>query len=252
MRTRSSRNDPASSNGGRFHRGNGAPPAGPENFAARMGRWSAHHRKKAIFGWLAFVVIAFAVGNAIGMNSLKDADSGVRDSGRADKTVDNAFPKKAEETVLVQSKKLKASDPAFVAGVGDVVTRLEATKGVRKVESPYARDKRANISADRHSALVDFEVPGDTDQVETRVEAPLAAVAALDGAHPDLRIEEFGDASASKAVSKKSDDDFAKAETTSLPLTLVILLIAFGTLVAAGIPLLLAITGVVATLGLIG
>jgi uncharacterized membrane protein YdfJ with MMPL/SSD domain len=229
-----------------------SPERPNNNLAGRMGRWSAQHRKKAIFGWLAFVILAFAIGSAIGMNSLKDADSGVRDSGRADKTVDTAFPKKAEETVLVQSGKLKADDPAFRAGVADVVKRLEATKNVRKVESPYARNKQSNISADRHSALVDFEVPGDSDQVETRVEAPLATVAAADKAHPNLRIEQFGDASASKAVTEKNDDDFAKAEFTSLPLTLVILVIAFGTLVAAGIPVLLAITGVVATLGLVG
>ena len=46
--------------------------------------------------------------------------------------------------------------------------------------------------------------------------------------------------------------DFQKAEVTSLPITLIILAIAFGTLVAAGIPLLLALTAVGATLGLIG
>ena len=80
----------------------------------------------------------------------------------------------------------------------------------------------------------------------------LEAVAAVDRRHPELRIEQFGDASADKAISEAFEDDFQKAEVTSLPITLVILVIAFGALVAAGIPLLLAVTAVAATIGLLG
>ena len=64
-------------------------------------------------------------------------------------------------------------------------------------------------------------------------------------------MEAFGDASADKAIGKSFDDDFKRAEFTSLPLTLVILVIAFGALVAAGVPLLLAVSGVIATIGLL-
>ena len=64
-------------------------------------------------------------------------------------------------------------------------------------------------------------------------------------------IEQAGDASANKALNKSFNDDFAKARTLSLPITLLILIVAFGALVAAGIPVLLAITGVGATLGLV-
>ena len=67
-----------------------------------------------------------------------------------------------------------------------------------------------------------------------------------------MRVEEFGDASANKALNKSFADDFHKAEYTSLPVTLVILLFAFGALVAAGIPLLLALTAVIGALGLLG
>jgi RND superfamily putative drug exporter len=67
-----------------------------------------------------------------------------------------------------------------------------------------------------------------------------------------VRVEQFGEASSDKALSKAFEDDFKKAETTSLPITLIILVLAFGSLVAAGIPLLLAISAVMATLGLLG
>ena len=69
---------------------------------------------------------------------------------------------------------------------------------------------------------------------------------------PTCAIEQAGDASSIKALNKSFSDDFAKARTLSLPITLLILVVAFGALVAAGIPVLLAATGVAATLGLVG
>jgi anti-anti-sigma factor len=226
----------------------------PRNIAARAGRWSAQHRKKAIFGWLAFVIVAFQLGSMVGTQTLDVEDSGVGDSGRADRITADAFPKKSEEQILVQSKsdRVKADDAAFRAGVADVIGRLEKTKHVRKVESPYAGESEGQISPDGRSALVTFEIPGDTDQGEERVTGALAATAAAQRAHPNLRIGEFGDASAGKALNKNFEDDLQKAEVTSLPVTLVILVIAFGALVAAGIPLLLAMTGVLGTFGLVG
>ena len=80
----------------------------------------------------------------------------------------------------------------------------------------------------------------------------MAAVNAAQKAHPDLRVEQSGSGSSENEFQAIFSSDLKKAGTTSLPITMLILLIAFGALVAAGIPLLLAITGVVATMGLVG
>ena len=80
----------------------------------------------------------------------------------------------------------------------------------------------------------------------------MAMVVAAQKAHPEVRVEQFGGASADKAISKSFDDDFQRAEFLSLPITLIILLVAFGALVAAGLPLLLGMTAVIGTLGLLG
>jgi RND superfamily putative drug exporter len=122
---------------------------------------------------------------------------------------------------------------------------------VRKVESPLAKGNEGQVSKDGRSALVTFDIPGDAKVSEDRVDSSLAATAAAQKAHPGLRIEQFGDASSAKALDKAFSDDFAKAETLSLPITLAILIVAFGALVAAGVPLLLGLTAVAATLGLI-
>src|SRR5436190_8861731 len=96
------------------------------NLAARMGRWSAQHRKKAIWGWLAFVVLAFAIGNAVGTKTQDTAQSGVGQSGRAERTIDNAFPKHQVEQVLVQSDNATATDSSFRAVVANAQRRLSA------------------------------------------------------------------------------------------------------------------------------
>ena len=222
------------------------------NLAGRAGRWSAQHRKKAIFGWLAFVILAFAIGARVGTHTLTKQQAGVGESGRAATIVDGAYPHKAHESVLIQSRRLTSDTPAFRAAVDDVAARLAETDGVSRLRTPYGRGGR--LSSDGHSALIAFEVQGKVkDAATTRtVEATLATVRAAAGTHPDLRIEQFGDVSSAKAFDKIIQSDLQKAEISSLPLTLLILLIAFGTMLAAGIPVLLAISAVVATFGLVG
>jgi RND superfamily putative drug exporter len=238
-------------------------PNGKLNFAARAGRWSAQHRRKAILGWLAFVIAATVVGGALGTKTFAWQDNGPGEAGRADKTIYHAFPKHASETVLIQSRGAtsagaaqgsgrSADVPAFRAAVKDVESRLAKTRYVSNIQSPYAPGNQGRISKDGHSVLVGFDLAGKYDIAKDRVAAPLAAVAAAQKAHPNLRVEEFGDASSGKALDKLYEDDFKKSEQLSLPVTLAILILAFGALVAAGVPLLLGLTAVAGTIGMIG
>jgi uncharacterized membrane protein YdfJ with MMPL/SSD domain len=226
-----------------------------KNLAARAGAWSARHRKTAIFGWLAFVAIAFVLGNAVGLKQLDDIDAGNGESRTGDQVIDKAgFDDRAGEQVFIQARNgsLKVTDPAFKSVVKDVERRLDATPGVTEISSPLDSSNATQVSKDGRSALVTFEITGDPDTAADRVDPVLATVAAAQKAHPSLRVEQFGDASADKAISKSFEDDFKRAEVLSLPITLIILVVAFGALVAAGIPLLLAISAVAATIGLLG
>ncbi len=149
-----------------------------------------------------------------------------------------------------------ATDPEFRAVVDDAVAELEGTEYVKKVESPYASGNQAQISADGSAALIQFKIPEPPESsdatVEDRVEPALATAASLQDANPGFEIGQFGDASASKQLSESFEEDFQRAEVTSLPITLVILLFAFGAVVAALVPLLLAATAVAAAIGLLG
>ena len=222
-----------------------------KGLAARMGRWSAHHRKIAIFGWLGLVVVAALIGKAAGTVELKQDDAIPGESGRATRLIDAHFAPKARETVLVQSKTLTADDAAFRAPVADVVTGIRSFTVVGDIDSPYGRNNGAQISQDRHSVLVNFEFKSSAEDAMNISKPVEGAVAAVQKAHPDLTIAEFGDGSSAREVEGQFSKDLAKAGLLSLPVTLIILLIAFGALVAAGIPLLLALTSVIATMFLI-
>ena len=228
-----------------------APARRTVNLAARMGRWSAQHRKKAIWGWLVLVFLAFAIGGAVGTKTQDAAQSGVGESGSAERTIDNAFPKHQVEQVLVQSGSSTATDPSFRAVVNSTQRRLEAVPYTQTFESPYAPGNSGQISADGHSALLRFEIAGDDSQAQDRVGATLDATSAAQAANPDFSVEQVGDASVAKQLNDSISSDFKQAFVTSLPITLVILLIAFGALVAASVPLILALTAVLATIGIV-
>src|SRR5919197_6530145 len=104
----------------------GGSPLQSRNLSARAARWSAQHRKKAIFGWLAFVIVAFVIGGAVGTKQLGDTDTGNGSSQVADGAIDNAgFPDDADEQVLVQGRgSVKIGDAAFTAAVNDTVARV--------------------------------------------------------------------------------------------------------------------------------
>ncbi len=229
----------------------GSTQAKSRNLAARMGRWSAAHWKTATFGWLAFVVVAFALGGAVGTKNIDPNTSGPGESGRIDRILDAGFKQPAGESVLIQSSSLRASDPAFMAAIEDVVTGISELDAVQGVRSPLAAGNAGQIAKDGHAALVEFQIRGDADKAAEKIDPVLARVAEAQQAHPQLFVGEFGDASAVKAVETAYGDDLGKAGLLSIPVTLIILVLAFGALVAAGIPLLLALTAVFATFGLI-
>jgi uncharacterized membrane protein YdfJ with MMPL/SSD domain len=214
------------------------------NLAARAGRWSATHRKTAIFGWLGFVVIAFMVGNVVTQKTIHGADDFSGESGRAEQTLHDAGLRPNDENVLVQSDTLTINDPRFRSAIVQASSELSRAKYVENVQSPIGGN--APVSADGHSALVQFEITGDDLEAEDRLDPSKDVVASVQDQHPDLRVEQLGSASTNKELNSIFESDLLQAETFSFPLTLLILVVAFGALVAALVPLLLGITAVMA------
>jgi uncharacterized membrane protein YdfJ with MMPL/SSD domain len=222
-----------------------------ENIAARAGRWSAAHWKTVTIGWLVFAVLAVVIGGAVGTKKLKDADSASGETRTAEKILADAnFKRNATESVLVASSTKTIDDPVFRAAVADVVRTVGSRAETKVVRSPLEAGRQGQIARDGHAALVEFDIRGDATKAADKAQPYLDAIAGVQSAYPGFKIGEFGEASANHVLSKTLGNDFKRAEYSSLPVTLIILLFAFGALVAAGLPVLLAFSGVLATIGL--
>ena len=148
----------------------------------------------------------------------------------------------ASESVLVQTRAAKVDGPALERTVRAVRSSLERRPEIAKMQAPVT-------SRDGRSVLLEFDLKGASGDADSHVAPVLAAVANLQRGHPGYRVEEFGGASADRALSDTIDKDFAQAERLSVPLTFIILLFAFGAFVAAGLPVLLALSAVMGSVG---
>jgi uncharacterized membrane protein YdfJ with MMPL/SSD domain len=225
-------------------------PKHSTNLAARMGRWSAQHRKVAILGWLGFVFVAFALGMVSGTKKIDPATSGVGESGRVDRILDAGFKQPAGESVLIESDALDVKDAAFTTAIADVVAKVSKLAVVTNVRSPLDADNSGQFSRNGHAALVEFDIRGDSEDAVDKIDPVIAAVGDVQKAHSQFFIGSYG-VSSDKEIDAAFMDDLKKAGFLSLPVTLTILVVVFGALVAAGIPLLLALTAIFATFGLV-
>ncbi|MFD3790126.1 MMPL family transporter [Streptomyces cyaneofuscatus] len=211
------------------------------NLAARIGVWSAHHRKTAVLGWLLFVVLAAGIGGATGMVEMSDAENGAGDSARAEQILQDAgLAKPAGELVMVSAP--AAGD--WKAAAAALTDAVRDTGAVRDLAAPLP-------SADGKDALITFAMRGDARTAPDRVQPVLDAVATVAKAHPDVEVHQFGEASAGKWLGDLLAEDFRRAEFTAVPLALGILLVALGAVVAALLPVGLALTACLAAFGLL-
>ncbi len=214
------------------------------NIAERAARWSAAHWKTATFGWIALVAAALVAGQTVGTRSLTWAESSQDGSARALGILDKAgFQTPAGESVLVQSASSRPGQPAFAGAVRDLTAALRRLPEVERIRG-------GAVSKDGRSELVTLSIAGRIDTADTRVQPVLDSVAALQRTHPGFTFLEVGDGSANHAANDVITQDLHRAELTSVPVTFAILLFAFGAFVAAGVPVLLALSAVLATVGL--
>jgi len=197
-----------------------------------IGRWSINHPRVAVAAWLAFVLACIAFGAISGTKTLDNGAVG--ESARGYAIMD-------KHSLWVPGRELAylhaQGAPAPRGAIRDVERRFRA----------LGLTPARKLSADGRSAVVSTQLTRDIPVEQIR-----AAVAAAARAHPQLTIEETGDVSVDQARSRTVDRDLHRAELLSIPVTLVVLLFAFGSAVAALVPVLLALSAVVAGLGLLG
>ena len=225
--------------------------ASARRLTGTAGRWSAAHPWLAIGIWVASVVALLVTGHLAGTSQLDNSAFNVRQSAQAEQMISRNFARHANESVFFDSRTLDVSAPAYQAAIRDVQRRIEATGRVTAVRSPLVPQFANQVSVSRHAALLQFQVTGSVSNSATTVVPVLAAVHAAAERYPQIQIAETGDASISKAVNDTVLTDLHRAEYLSFPITLLVLLIAFGAVVAALLPLGLATMSIIAANGLV-
>ncbi|WP_203416697.1 MMPL family transporter [Jiangella ureilytica] len=205
----------------------------------RIARWSATHPGRAIGGWFAFVVLCLAAMSVAGIQQASQLDLGIGESGRADRMLDEGgLESQITENVLITPAGAGADSAAT-----EIADRMAALPEVDAVGDPVT-------SPDGGAVTVPVTMTGDEEQAEEDVQALLDVTAGVQEDHPDLLVEQAGEASVMKGFFALLEEDLGTIAMLSLPITLIVLLVAFGAVLAAGVPVLLAISSVGSAIGL--
>lgn len=206
----------------------------------RAARWSATHPWSAIGAWIVFVAVAVGLAVAVPTQETTDADYRIGESGRADAMIAESHLDRADtENVLITASDGELDAATAEEAAAEATTALESVPEVAAVGDPQ-------WNKDGTALLLVVEMTPDAEEAE----AVTDVVADVQADHPELEVRSAGDLSIDAAINERVGEDLKSAEVISLPITLVLMLLAFGALIAAGIPVLLAGTSVAATLGL--
>jgi putative drug exporter of the RND superfamily len=217
---------------------------GKPMLTVRIARWSAEHPWRAIGAWILFVAVCVGAGTFAGTKQADFDDNPTGELATYQSIVDEAgFQRPATENVLISAREGGLDASRARAAADDVRAEMAALPGVDSVSEPVPSPKGTAV-------LVNVELRGERDTAEDHVEPLLDTTAAVQDRYPDLRIEQVGGASLDSALSETLGADFRKAELISIPVTLLIMLVVFGALIAAGVPVLLAMSAVGTALGL--
>ncbi len=243
-------------------------PPSREPATVRVAMWSARHRWPVVGLWFAATIGLFVASLAMGGINAGDANGNPNDRQlEASKAYDVFNAGGTNDPyepflVVIDGGPGATSDPAFKAAVGDLVAGLRgsqaeidgsATPTFDQLVNPFELPPQAGlVSADGTTVRISGRVPGDDERVQALLEPVLPIVDAVRTAHPELVIHivsnTFINDDLNELISAGLDDSLK----LTLPLTFIILLFAFGAIVASVVPLVLAVTSLVATFGALG
>lgn len=215
-----------------------------KSLTVRAATWSALHPKRAILGWFGFVVLCLVVGIMMGTNSATTEDYRVGEAGRAEAMASHAhLQHKPTEQVMIRADSGKLDQGSAQAAARDVSQRMQGLPEVDSVDPPV-------LSKDGSAMRVQVAMTGPELEGGEHVDALRKQTSQAQRSHPDLVIEQTGNASVDKGVEEQRGNDLRLSELITLPVTLVTLLLVFGSVLMAGVPVLLAVSTIAAAIGM--
>ncbi len=216
-------------------------------FVHRAARGAARRPKTTIALWLVLIIACATLGSMSGMRTLSNSGSGTGESARADARLSaSGLQQPATEDLLVRSAS-RAQSARAVAALQSGARRLS---GVKSVDGPDSSPSYSRAGG--RTALLVVSLRGDPSDSDARAAQLEHFVTRVSARHPGVTIQEAGSGSGDNAITQIVNSGLHRAELISVPITLLILVLAFGALVAASVPLLLGLTSVGAALGALG
>ncbi|MBW9207267.1 MMPL family transporter [Mumia sp. zg.B17] len=210
----------------------------------RVARWSATHPWRALTLWLTLVVGAMALMAVVPTQSMSDDDYGVGESGRAAEMIRDANLESAPgEVVLITAESGVLERTAADQAYESLRAGAEGIAHVDAVGPP-------TWSEDRSAMLVPLTLEKGVDDLDATVEALQASTAEVAEGNPGVDIAQTGGESIGTQIDERVGEDLGSGEARSLPITLLIMIVAFGALTAALIPVALAFSCVLTAMGL--
>ncbi len=223
-----------------------------------LARISARHPWRTIAIWLVIIVLgvvaASGLGNALSTDvNFTNKPESVKGTDLLDARMNNSSP--VTETVIVQSTSATVDDQAFeqavkqdastLLGLKDVVTNVTTYYDAKAAGSPQADQM---VSPDRKTTILNVELGNDLDAANNHADEYVNAVSGLN--NNGFKVLTVGSISSNQEFNNISSSDLAKAEKYTLPLTILILIVVFGALIAASVPLILSVASIIVALGL--
>jgi RND superfamily putative drug exporter len=239
-----------------------------EPATVRVAMWSARHRWPVVGLWFVTTIGLFVASLAMGGIDAGDPNGNPNDQKLEASEAYDVFNAGGTNDpfeqilVVIDGGPGATSDASFKATVGDLVDGLRGSKVVidgsstptfEELVNPFEAPPQAGlISADGTTVRIITRVPGEDEQVQALLEPVLPIVDATRAAHPELTIHVISNTIINQDITDLISSGLDDSLKLTLPLTFIILLFAFGAIVAAIVPMVLAVTSLLAAFGILG
>ena len=226
-----------------------APKSGT-SLTQKAARIAALHPWRVVAAWgLILIASVLAIGTLLGSAFTSDASLTTSpESTQAARVIADNFSQgdRIDEAVIIHSANVSTDNPAFRAFVADVRSTIERTGAAQTVRDPYAPDQPA-LSKDGHAAVVTLVLDHDAETGITKVLDKVAAANTAAGF--DVTIT--GANTLDHDFAELSESDLTNGELKfGLPAAMLVLILVFGALVAAFIPMAIAIGSIIVTVAI--
>jgi len=219
--------------------------------AARLARASAAHPWRVLSIWLVALALGVGLSGQLGDVLTNEVTfTSEPDSVIGDRLLEERLrgPRPVTDTVIVTSATLTVGSPAFQSLVEQTTADLRGVEGIAAVSNGFEQPDAGLVSADRHTMLLPVTFTGDFDEARQHTDAFLAAIDQHETDGVDVLA--VGDVSIDDTYSTMAEEDLRQGETIGVIVALVVLVVVFGALVAAGMPLILGLVSIAVALGL--